>query len=462
MSYGYSRHHASAVLGAVGVLLLGVSAGQPTSLAQAPGSEAAAGSRPLVIVAEVDAIIQPISAEYIIQTIDRADARDAELVVVVLRTPGGLVDSTRSIITSIIEADTPVAVFVGPSGARAASAGFYIVISADVAAMAPGSHIGAAHPVSGGGQQMDETTAEKAASDLAAYVRTLASARNRNVPLAEEAVLDSRSFTDEEALNAEPPLIDLVVADLEALLDELDGREVTRFDGSSVVLETSGRTVETIQMTWRQRILSGVAHPQVAYLLFTLGTLGLTIELWNPGAILPAVVGGLCLLLAFFAFQILPVSYAGVGLVLFGLLLLVLEAQTPALGLLALGGLVSLVFGSMMLIDSPLPEMQIGLRLILPLMLALGGIFLFLARLALAALRRRSVSGAAGMLDETGEVLTAIRLGETGRVSTHGEIWAATSTEAVEAGAAVRVTAVNGLTLTVAPAGSHVSAEGES
>ncbi len=421
------------------------------ALSQAPPPDESSAGSPLVVVAEVDAIIQPVSAEYIIKTIDHADERSAALVVIVLRTPGGLVDSTRSIISRIIVADTPVAVFVGPSGARAASAGFYIVVSADVAAMAPGSHIGAAHPVGGNGQQMDETTSQKAASDLAAYVRSLAAKRNRNVELAEEAVIDSRSFTEEEAADASPPLIDLIVSDVDALLDALDGREVTRFDGSTVVLETTNYSIETVEMTWRQRILSAVAHPQVAYLLFTLGTLGLTIELWNPGAILPGVVGGVCLLLAFFAFQILPVSYAGVMLILFGMLLLILEAQTPSFGLLALGGFVSLVFGSLMLIDSPMPEMQIGLQVIVPFMLALATISLFLARLAFTALRKRSIAGPAGMLDELGEVLTAIEPNAVGRVSTHGEIWSARATERIETGTRVRVTGVDGLTVTVTP-----------
>lgn len=457
----HSRRLAGAILVVVGALLAGAGGGPPVGLAQGAGPAGGSSNHPLVIVAEVDAIIQPVSAEYIVQTIDRADARDAALVVIVLRTPGGLVDSTRTIITRIIEAATPVAVFVGPSGARAASAGFYIVMSADIAAMAPGSHIGAAHPVGGNGQAMDETTSEKAASDLAAYVRSLASKRHRNVPLAEEAVLESRSFTEDEALEAEPPLIDLVVDDVDSLVDQLDGREVSRFDGSTVVLSTRDATIETIDMTWRQRILSGVAHPQVAYLLFTLGTLGLTIELWNPGAIVPGIVGGVCLLLAFFAFQILPVSYAGVALVLFGLLLLVLEAQTPTFGLLALGGIASLIFGSMMLIDSPLPELQIGLRLIVPLMLAVGGIFLFLAKLAFSAWRKRSIAGAAGMLDEIGQALTGIEPGEMGRVTTHGEIWSATSDQTVEAGSRVRVIGVNGLTLTVAPAVTHAPVKGE-
>ena len=226
-----------------------------------------------MVAAEIDALIHPVSAEFIAQTISRADDDDAELVVLVLRTPGGLVDSTRDINTSIIEAETPVVVYVGPSGTRAASAGFLITIAADVAAMAPGTHIGAAHPVSGTGQAMDETAAEKAASDVAAYARSLASQRERNVELAEKAVTDSQSFTEREALEAEPPLIDLVAADLDALIDQLDGREVRRWDGDTVTLRTAGARIEQVEMNWRQRLLSAVAHPQVAVLLFSLGTL---------------------------------------------------------------------------------------------------------------------------------------------------------------------------------------------
>jgi len=215
------------------------------------------------------------------------------------------------------------------------------------------------------------------------------------------------------------------------------------------VLRTANRTIDRVEMTWRQRILSAVAHPQVAYLLFTLGTLGLTIELWNPGAVLPGVVGGVCLVLAFFAFQILPISYAGVVLILFGLLLLVLEAQTASFGLLALGGFVSLVFGSLMLVDSPLPELQIGLSVIVPFMLGLAAIVVFLGRLAFTALRTRSISGAVGMIDELGQCLTTIVPGQVGRVAAHGEIWSARSDERIESGTRVRIAAVEGLTLKV-------------
>ena len=409
----------------------------------------AGGGRPLVHVAEVDALIQPASAEFIAQVLDNADDAGADLVVLVLRTPGGLVDSTRDINTSIIEARTPVVVFVGPSGARAASAGFLITIAADVAAMAPGTHIGAAHPVAGTGQPMDDTMAEKVASDVAAYARSLATQRGRNVELAEKAVSESQSFTEEEALSATPPLIDLVVADLDALLEALDGREVTRWDGSTEVLHTAGARVDRMEMSWRQRLLSAIAHPQVAVLLFSLGTLGLTIELWSPGAILPGVVGGLCLLLAFFAFQILPINYVGLLLVLFGLVLLVLEMVTASFGLLAAGGIVSMVLGLVMLIDSPAPELQLGWPFILSTMLALTAIVTFVTRLAVRAQLRRPVTGVAGMLTEPGEVIDAITPGAAGRVATHGEVWSAIAREPIPRGARVRVVGVNGMTLTV-------------
>ena len=407
--------------------------------------------RPLVHVAEVDALIQPASAEFIAQVLDNADAAGADLVVLVLRTPGGLVDSTRDINTNIIESRTPVVVFVGPSGARAASAGFLITIAADVAAMAPGTHIGAAHPVAGTGQPMDDTMAEKAASDVAAYARSLASQRGRNVELAEKAVTESKSFTEDEALTATPPLIDLVVDDLDALLEALDGWAVTRWNGRTEVLHIAGARVDRIEMNWRQRLLSAIAHPQVAVLLFSLGTLGLTIELWSPGAILPGVVGGLCLLLAFFAFQIIPINAVGLLLVLFGLALLVLEMVTASFGLLAAGGLLSMVLGLVMLIDSPAPEWQLGWSFIISTMLALAAIVMFVTRLAVHAQLRRPVTGVAGMVDEVGEVLDAIAPGVAGRVATHGEVWSAIAHQPIPQGARVRVVDVDGMTLTVSP-----------
>ena len=405
--------------------------------------------RPLVVAAEVDALIHPVSAEFVTQTVTRANANGAAVVVLTLRTPGGLVDSTRDINTSIIESDVPVVVYVGPSGTRAASAGFLITIAADVAAMAPGTHIGAAHPVAGTGQAMDETAAEKAASDVAAYARSLADQRGRNIDLAERAVTESESFTEREALEAQPALIDLVATDFDDLLAQLDGYTVRRWDGSMTVLDTSDATVVQVEMNWRQRLLSAIAHPQVSVLLLSLGTLGLTIELWNPGGVIPGVVGGLCLLLAFFAFQILPINYAGLLLILFGLILLTAEAFTPTFGVLAAGGMLSMLLGAVMLVDTTVPAFQLGWPFMLSTMLALGGITLVLAHLAIRAQRTRPVTGSAGMINARGTVVSPIAGGLAGRVTTHGETWTAMAQEDIEVGAAVRVVAVEGMQLTV-------------
>jgi membrane-bound serine protease (ClpP class) len=409
----------------------------------------AAQDRPIVYTAEVDGIIQPVVAEYLQSAIEKADQSGAELLVITLRTPGGLLDTTRDINSAIIRSKTPVAVWVGPSGSRAASAGFIITIAADVAAMAPGTHIGAAHPVSGDGSKMDDTMAKKVASDTASYGRTLAQQRKRNTVLTEQAVTESRSYTEKEAFDAEPPLIDVIASDVDDLLAKLDGRTILRFDGSSQTLRLAGAARQAVEMTWAQRVLSAIAHPQIAYLLLTLGMLGLTVEFWNPGAIFPGVAGGICLLLAFFALQVLPVSYAGVLLILLGLVLLILEVKVTSFGVLAVGGVAALFFGSLMLIDSPLPELQIGLRMIVPITLTLSGIILFLVQLAVKAQRQRPVTGAAGMIDEVGRALTSIDAGGVGRVQTHGEIWTATANEPIAAGEAIQVVDVKGLLLTV-------------
>jgi membrane-bound serine protease (ClpP class) len=315
--------------------------------------------------------------------------------------------------------------------------------------MAPGTHIGAAHPVGGGGEKPDDTMATKAAEDVAAFARTLASHRHRNVQLAAEAVTASRAFTDQEALTATPPLIDLVASDLPALLHKLDGRSITRFDGATTMLRTAGARVVPIEMTWRQRVLSAIAHPNVAYILLSLGILGLTIELWSPGAVLPGVAGGLCLLLAFFAFQILPVNGAGLLLILFGLSLLVLEVKIASYGLLTAGGLASVTIGSMILMDATAPELQVSLRLVLPIVFAVGGIAVLLARLAFLSQRQRPVTYAGGMIGAEGVALTAIEPGQTGRVLIRGEIWTATATESIAVGDRVRATDVDGLRLTI-------------
>ena len=404
---------------------------------------------PVVFTSEVDSIIHPVSAEYMVETMDRADRANATLLVFTVETPGGLLASTRVIVARMLRASTPVAIFVAPPGARAASAGFVLTMAADVAAMAPGTHLGAAHPVSGTGGTLDATAAKKAEEDLSAYVRTLATARRRNVPLAGQAVSESKAFTEREALDASPPLIDLIATDLPDLLRQLDGRTVRRFDGTEIVLRTSGAAIVPIDMTIRQRILAVIAQPDVAYGLLSLGMLGLMIELWNPGAVLPGVVGGLSLLLASFALQLLPVNYAGLGLMLFGLLLLGLEIKVTSYGLLSLGGVVSLVFGSLILIDSPSRELQVSLRLILPLAAGFVVVSLVLVRLGLAAQRQPAATGAATMIGRAGHAVVAVDAGAPGQVMVHGELWRANATEPIPAGAPIRVVGIDGLTLTV-------------
>jgi len=422
-------------------VLIAVGAAVPST--QAP-------KRPLALVAELDGIVHPVSAEYLNGIIDRADTSGADVVVFVLETPGGLLDSTRAIVSRMITSRAPVVVFVGPSGARAASAGFIITLAADVAVMAPGTHIGAAHPVSGTGQQMDETMSSKVVSDTAAYARSLAQGRQRNVELSAQAVTESRAFTDSEALAAMPPLIDFIAQDVDDVLRKLDGRTIRRFDGRMITLHTADAEVQRAEMTRRQRFLSAIAHPQVAYLLLTLGILGLTVELWTPGAILPGVAGGLALLLAFFAFQIVPVNTAGLLLILFGLGLLVLELKVPSFGVLGVGGTISLVIGSIMM-TREVPGIRVGLGVIVPAALGLAAIFLVLGRLAFKAQRLPPSTGVEAMLGEVGRTRTPVTTDVPGQVDVHGEIWRAVSRAPLPPGAPVRIVEVNGLTLVVEP-----------
>jgi membrane-bound serine protease (ClpP class) len=316
--------------------------------------------------------------------------------------------------------------------------------------MAPGTHIGAAHPVAGTGAPMDDTMSEKAASDAAAYVRSLAERRQRNVMLSELAVTESRAFTDSEAAGASPPLIDFVAADVSAIIARLDGTEIRRFDGNRTQVRTAGAELRPVEMTRRQRFLGALAHPQIAYLLLTLGTLGLTVELWNPGAIVPGVVGGICLLLAFFALQILPVSTAGVLLLILGLALLVLEVKIPSFGILGVGGAISLIMGSIMM-TRQVPGVTVSLGMIVPAVLAVVLVSLFLGRLAFAAQRQPPATGAAAMVGREGLARTVLEPGVPGQIDIHGEIWRAVSRQRADPKQRVRILEVQGLTLLVEP-----------
>jgi membrane-bound serine protease (ClpP class) len=395
-----------------------------------------------VLRIKVDAPIHPVTSEYVVRALERADREAADLVVLTLDTPGGLDTSMREIITAIVNARTPVAVFVGPSGSRAASAGFFIGLACDIFAMAPGTSTGAAHPVgvSLTGASMDKTMEGKVVEDAASYIRSLAGKRGRNVRMAEDGVRKSLSYTEREALDG--GLIDLVAGSEEELVARLDGRTVRRFDGSEQTLALAGKPMADRPMTFRQRFLLTIANPNLAYILLMIGLLGLYFEFSHPGAILPGVLGGISLLLAVFAFQILPINYVGLGLILLAIILFVLEVKVQSFGMLAVGGIAAMIIGSLMLVKSPIPELRPGLRIVLPLALGISLIVVFLLTLVLRAHARRALTGREGMIGETGTAQTD--LAPAGKVFVHGEIWEAEADAPVRAGEKVRVIEVLG------------------
>ncbi len=393
-----------------------------------------------VLRIKVDAPIHPVTSEYVVRALERADREAADLVVLTLDTPGGLDTSMREIITAIVNARTPVAAFVGPSGSRAASAGFFIGLACDIFAMAPGTSTGAAHPVgvSLTGAAMDKTMEGKVVEDAASYIRSLAGKRGRNVRMAEDGVRKSLSYTEREALDG--GLVDLVAGSEEELLARLDGRTVLRFDGSELVLALAGKPVVDLPMTFRQRFLLTIANPNLAYILLMIGLLGLYFEFSHPGAILPGVLGGISLLLAVFAFQILPINYVGLGLILLAIILFILEVKVQSFGMLAVGGIAAMIIGSLMLVKSPIPELRPGLRIVLPVALGISLIVVFLLTLVIKAHARRSFTGREGMIGETGTARTD--LAPAGKVFVHGEIWEAEADGPVRAGEKVKVVEV--------------------
>ena len=404
-----------------------------------------------VVRITVDAPIHPVTSEYVVQTLARADRDGADLVVLTLDTPGGLDTSMREIIGAIINAKTPVAVFVGPSGARAASAGFLIALASDVFAMAPGTSTGAAHPVgiSITGQAMDKTMEEKVLNDACAYVRTIAEKRGRDVALAEAAVRESRSYTEKEALDG--GLADLIVGTGDELVAKLDGRSVRRFDSTTRTLALAGKPVVDRPMSFRQRFLLTIANPNLAVFLLLIGLAGLYAEFSHPGAILPGILGGISLLLAVFAFQILPVNYVGLALIVLAIILFILEIKVQSFGMLAVGGIAAMIIGSLMLIKAPIAELRPSLGFVLPVVLAVSLIVLFLLTLVFKAHARRAATGREGMIGEIGRARTD--LDPTGKVFVHGELWEAVADAPVRAGEKVKIIAVlDGLKIRVGKA----------
>ncbi len=408
----------------------------------------AAAQKPAGVVmrARVKAAVHPISAELIVDAVRDADAARASVLIIELDTPGGLVTSTRDISSAILSAQTPVVVYVSPAGAQAASAGFFILMSADIAAMAPGTNTGAAHPVAAGGEDIKGTMAKKVEEDAAANIRALARRNGRNVELAQAAVIDSRSYTADEAL--EGKLIDLIAPSFDKLVQALDGRTVKRGDGL-VTLRTRGAIVKEVEMSAMRRILAVIADPNIAFMLLSLGGLGLYFELMNPGAILPGVVGGICLILAFFALSVLPVSYAGLALLFLALVLYVAEIKVVSHGVLAIGGTVALVLGGLMLFKTPEPAMRVSLEVIVSLALFSLATVGFLTFMAIRSRQVPVRTGREGLLHEIGTARSPIA--PRGKVFVHGEIWDAVSEEPVSAGEPVEVVAIHNLTLAVRP-----------
>lgn len=394
---------------------------------------------PVIRVLTVDGPVNPVTADYLRKNLHEAARTGERLVLIEMDTPGGLDTAMREIVKELFASPVPVAVFVTPAGARAASAGAVIGLAADILAMSPGTNIGAAHPVSLG-EKPDKVMQEKILNDAEAYVEGVARKRGRNVEVAQTMVRASSSLSAEKALEAR--VVDLIAADRGELLKKLDGRVMHR-DGRDVTLRLAGVRAESHGMNARQRILNAVSNPNVAYVLMMLGFLGLFFELSNPGVILPGVIGGISLILAFFAFQTLPVNYAGVLLIIFALILFIAEIKIVSHGMLAVGGVVSMVFGSLLLFESPEPYLRLSWGVIVTTVLAVTVFFLVAVTKAVQAHRRRPVTGIEGLVGESGKAESD--LAPEGKVFVRGEYWDAVSSERIAKGEKVVVVAVEGM-----------------
>jgi len=415
------------------VLIAGALAVSPAAAAPAP-----------VATIPIDGVINPVTVRLVEAALARAQAERAGALVILLDTPGGLERSMRLICQRLLNAEIPVIVYVAPTGGRAASAGVFITMAAHVAAMAPATNIGAAHPVAVGGS-IDKESMKKIENDAAAFARTIAVERGRNADWAEKAVRESVSITEREAVKLK--VVDLVADSLPDLLEKIDGRAVKTSRGP-VTLQTKGATVTPIDVGFRDRVLNVITDPNVAYILMMLGMLGLFFELSTPGAILPGVIGGISLILAFFAFQSLPLNFAGLLLILFGIVLFIVEIKVVSHGVLAIGGVVAMALGSLMLFDAPEVGFRVSWRVILPTVGATAGMFLFVIAAGIRALTARSPVGGPALVGETGAA--RVRLDPEGQVLVHGELWRAVSRGGpIEEGTRVRVVDVHGLTLTV-------------
>ncbi|MBV8205308.1 MAG: nodulation protein NfeD [Acidobacteria bacterium] len=406
-----------------------------------------------IVALTLDDTIQPVTKELVERAIDAAGQQHAQAVLIELSTPGGLVDSTREMVQKILQSKVPVIVFVSPSGARAASAGFYLLEAADVAAMAPGTNTGAAHPVVlGGDDKLDPVMKSKMENDSAAFIRAIVSKRGRSVSAAESAVRDSKSFTDEEALQQK--LIDIVARDRGELLRQLDGRTITRFDGSKAALHTAGQAIEEQQMSLKQRILDMLMDPNIAFVLFAVGALALYAEFNHPGAVLPGVVGVILVVMALFAFNMLPTRYESMALIVLAFVLFALEAKFASHGVLTAGGIAALTIGGLLLVDAPIPQMRVRWATALGVSVPFGLVTGFLMTVALRARRQKSLVGPQSLIGSTGVARTP--LAPEGKVLVAGELWNAVAGTQVTVGQAVRVRGVHGLVLEVEPVAGEI------
>jgi len=398
-----------------------------------------------VSLVQIDGVISPVTLRIISAALDRAEADGSQALIIQLDTPGGLERSMRSIVQRLLNTGIPVVVYVAPTGARAASAGVFITMAAHIAAMAPATNIGAAHPVAVGGGQIDKETAKKIENDAAAFARTIATERGRNVEWAEKAVRASVSATEREAVRLK--VVDLIAENVSDLLTKIDGRTV-KTHKATVRLRTADAGVKKVDIGWRDRFLALITDPNIAYILMMLGMLGLFFELSNPGVVLPGVVGGISLILAFFAFQSLPINYAGLLLILFGIALLLAEIKVMSHGVLTTGGAIAMILGSMMLFDAPEIGLKISWWVIVPTVATTTGIFALAVGAGVRALYRKPTTGYAGMVGQVGLARSA--LAPTGEVFVQGELWRAVAEgESVGPGERVTIVGVEGLTLKV-------------
>jgi len=399
--------------------------------------------------------INPITEEYIARALAQAKSENDQAVLIELNTPGGLAESTREIIEKILASPVPVIIYVTPSGSRAASAGFFILEAADVAAMAPGTNTGAAHPVMLGGGKMDDVMKEKVENDSAALMRSVAAKRGRNIEVAESAVRQSKSFTEQEALSQH--LIDYIAPNEQDLFGQISAKPIKRFNGSTATLDLVKAPVHDYNMTLKQRILDFLMDPNIAFILLAIGALSLYAEFNHPGAVIPGTVGVVFILLALFALNLLPTRYAALGLIVGAFVLFALDAKFATHGVLTIGGIVLLTLGGLLLVDAPIPEMRVHLFTALAVSIPLGIITAFLMSIALRARQNKVVTGVQGLIGEIGVAQTA--LSPQGKVFVHGELWNAVASAPVSVGSQVVVQEVNGLQLTVAPAAAQDQTE---